>query len=339
MFRQLIILYFLFCSCFATNTQSFYEEMGKNVQAWRYLDEEAKKQLIFFEEQFIQTLGSKKVAKGIPKKVHLIWIGTKNFPIESLETVYSWVKQHPDWEFNFWTDRERLPPIANFTVRSISDLDLASVKVFYEQSQNFAEKADLLRYVILESEGGIYIDHDILCLRSFEDLIHEYDFFIGLEVPHEKIDGLTITVGNAIIGTIAHHPIIQEILEQIKVNWQRVTEQFSIDDSELMKYKLVMHRTYVHATHVIHKMAGKTATKDIILPAAYFFPVENMAGVYSKHLFANSWYFYGDYKKQGQQMQSIYQLVDHITLLWRVSLVIVILSSSVLIYQNVWRKQ
>lgn len=296
--------------------ENFFDAMGKNTTQWRFISYEDECFLKVYEKKFADLRLIEPSGQKIPKKIHLIWIGPKNFPIDSLQNVLSWKKLHPDWDFYFWTDRKRFVPIDGLISRSIQDIDFKGLEKQFNQSINYAEKADILRYLILAEEGGIYIDHDAYCLQTFEELNKKYDFYTGLQAPHQPIDKLTITAGIGIIGAKKNHPIILNLLKRIKDNWDLVTEKFSGDD-EISKYQLVMNRTYIHMTHALKDFIPKTPTADVVFPASYFYPIENMEGVYSKHLYANSWYYYGDYKKQKQNQLLLEEMNKQITHLWR----------------------
>ncbi|MBI3211434.1 MAG: hypothetical protein HYZ47_01955, partial [Simkania negevensis] len=106
----------------------------------------------------------------IPAEVHLIWLGPRSFPKESVKHIRSWMSYHPDWTFHFWTDRERPPPCNGMQVHYVKDFPFQFLKKYYELSNNWGEKSDILRYEILYQEGGVYIDHDASCIRSFYPL-------------------------------------------------------------------------------------------------------------------------------------------------------------------------
>ena len=70
----------------------------------------------------------------IPHQMHLIWIGPKAFPQESVDNVQAFRDVHPDWTMNFWTDSEDRPlPILGMIRRLVTEeyfqpvIDLYSV--------------------------------------------------------------------------------------------------------------------------------------------------------------------------------------------------------------------
>lgn len=280
--------------------QDFFYLLGKDTSRWKYVRDRDANVLSFFSQLYeqrkdlqFQPLDYYK----IPKKIHLIWLGPKSFPIESLDTIRSWIALHLDWEIYFWTDRERIIPVQGLIMRSVNDFEFSKLKQYFELSTNWAEKADILRFEILAKEGGVYIDHDAFCLKNFDNLNKAYDFYSCLEAPHPEIDGYAITSGIGIIGAKTSHPVILGAIDHIENHWDEMTRKFSTDD-DLSKMERVMHRTYIALTHSILKNLPSSHYTDIVFPASYFYPMENMEGIYSKHLYATSWNFYGDSTKQ-----------------------------------------
>ena len=64
---------------------------------------------------------------------------------------------HPDWEF--------------VTLADSSDLGWMRCRDVFDQCTTHAGRSDVLRYAALWEFGGIYVDTDVECLRSFEPLM------------------------------------------------------------------------------------------------------------------------------------------------------------------------
>lgn len=139
---------------------------------------------------------------SIPPMIHLIWLGS--VPPQTVDlAIASWEKYHPNWKIKLWTDEE----IKNFTWSSPRSEN------FFQQGKNWAEKSDILRFEILYQFGGIYSDTDVVCLKSFEDLVtKELTFFAGLESNKIKRFGRPL-VGSAIIGAAKNSAVIKRCLD------------------------------------------------------------------------------------------------------------------------------
>lgn len=280
---------FLCAAPLFSHTETFETLQGIPPQELSPYSESDLKQLEIYKSVYTRNLDVPyRKEATIPKVVHLIWIGPKPFPLTSIENVRSFAALHPDWSFVFWTDRKRPPPLSNMEVRQLDQFTFHHLEKEFLASDNWGEKSDIWRYEILLKEGGLYIDHDVKCFRSFTPFHHKYDFYAGLEVAHEKIDERLILSGNAIIGTSPNHPIMQATIKSVKDRWSAVTTQFSEND-DYVKAQRVLHRTLIALTHGIEENIDEKQHTNILFPASYFFPRNGLPTLYAKHLYGSTW--------------------------------------------------
>ncbi|MEO6532845.1 MAG: glycosyltransferase, partial [Pseudolysinimonas sp.] len=103
----------------------------------------------------------------IPKKIHYCWLSGDPKPPEIQECIDSWQKVMPDYELICW-DMDR------FDVDSVPFVrEAVSVR-------KWAFAADYIRLFAVQSEGGIYLDSDVLVKQRFDDYL-AYDFFSSVE--------------------------------------------------------------------------------------------------------------------------------------------------------------
>ncbi len=267
--------------------------MGNKTAHWNYVKQEEDFTFLaackeVYEKNYSELAEANKSFK-IPKVVHFIWLGPRPFPPESVENVRTWMAHHPDWTFKFWTDRDRQVPCRGMQKCYVKDFPFSRLERAFVQSQNYGEKSDVLRYEILNHEGGVYVDHDANCLRSFQGLHSSYDFFCGLETPHEPFVGRTVTCGNGVIGSRANHPAVKRIIELIAQRWDQLGKKYQGRDS-YSRTEVVMQRTYIALTNALKEGAlNKEGNVDIVLPAAYFFSKSGLPSLYSKHFYATAW--------------------------------------------------
>ncbi len=274
-----IFLLLLLTTCLHGN---FIEQCGHEIS------QADLSQLERYEHLFEKNKERLKGDERIPKVVHFIWLGPRSFPRTSVENVRMWMKHHPDWTFKFWTDRERIPPCKNMECVLIQPSHFDFLEEHYESSENWGEKSDILRYEILFREGGVYSDHDANCLRSFDDLHHSYDFYGGLEVPHDEVAGYTISAGIGIIGAKPHHPLIKGCIQAVEERWDEMGKKFSEKDPMTQALR-VMHRTYIALTASLQKNLDLNQNRDIVFPASYFYPKDDLEPVYSFHYYGTTW--------------------------------------------------
>lgn len=206
----------------------------------------------------------------IPKIIHQIWLGSP-FPEEFKLLQQSWIEYHLDrgWMYKLWTDED------------VAQLQLYNQE-FYDATDNYGVKSDILRWELLYNFGGVYIDTDYECLRSLDELHYTYDFYTALQ----PLDTSFIQLGAALVGSRPGHPILEHCIATIKDDWH---------------HKGAPKKTGpVHFTKSFYAMAGKNNNKDIAFPAFYFYPlgcqetVDNRSawikqGAFAVHWWAKSW--------------------------------------------------
>jgi len=290
-----IVLFFLFAAgCQkkeSVQKNDFESLMGKDFPAWQHVQtKDDFENLAFFKEVFEanRTFLSSQEQK-IPKKVHFIWLGPKPFPRESIENVRMWLAKNPDWDFYFWTDRARPLPHPNMQLRMVKDFPFLRLKRFYDESDNYGEKSDLLRYEILFREGGVYVDHDVKCLNSFAAIANSYDLFCGMEMPYATTLASSVFPTNNLLGARPAHPVLEHCLEWLTENWNQIQEDYPGNDRDSVICR-VSHRTFYVLGHCFKQWANQEGNRDIAFPAFYFNAPKDELALFARHLYAGSWF-------------------------------------------------
>lgn len=201
---------------------------------------------------FVQTSKTTK----IPKIIHQIWLGPKRPPGFFLKFRESWQKMHPDWEYRLWTDADLAT--YDFELRDLFDL-----------SDNYGEKSDILRCEVLLKHGGVYVDADFECLKPIDELTSKYDFFAGIEPPHEIPESSRVLlVSNALVGSVPGHPILKRWKGLIRERWKKAeTECFT-------SIEKVLVRTFLSFGRAVEERIESSEYTNIIFPSTYFFPIK-----------------------------------------------------------------
>lgn len=100
----------------------------------------------------------------IPKIIHQTW-KNNDLPKHWKQTPETWKKYHPDWEYKLWTDEDN---------RKLISTKYPWFLKIYDSYPHGIQRADAVRYFILYTYGGLYVDLDIQCVKNIEPLIHEY---------------------------------------------------------------------------------------------------------------------------------------------------------------------
>lgn len=107
----------------------------------------------------------------IPKKIHWCWLSGDPLPAKIKKCVKSWKRTMPDYEIICW-DKKR------FDIRSIP---------FVEQAyacRKYAFAADYIRLYALYTEGGIYLDSDVMVFERFDHFL-SHGAFSSVEIVEE----------------------------------------------------------------------------------------------------------------------------------------------------------
>lgn len=182
--------------------------------------------------------------------VHFIWLGSP-LPPRAQAAVESWKKHNPSWEFRVWSDND----IASFPWSS------SRSQYLYEHANNWAEKSDILRFEILYQFGGVYSDTDVICFKSFDDLIRSgITFFAGIEYNEINPIFKRPLIASAIIGAAKGSIVIKRSLELSK----------SAEEApDVKQYMRSGPGPLSHACHEI--LLSPNSENLLILPCSYFY--------------------------------------------------------------------
>lgn len=114
---------------------------------------------------------------SIPKIIHQIWFqGEKFIPTHLVNYQKSWKEKNKDYQYMFWDENS-----INYLIKKVN------VNWITETYNNFPlmiQKIDFAKYIILYYIGGIYVDMDMKCIKSLNNLI---------ELPNIKIKKVVVS--------------------------------------------------------------------------------------------------------------------------------------------------
>jgi len=180
----------------------------------------------------------------IPKIIHQVWLGGP-LPEKYKTLQNTWLKNHPDWTYILWTDES----VAKFGLKN---------KSLYDKAKNLGERSDIVRYEVLERFGGLYIDTDFECIKSFDILHHICDFYTSVGYGPDPV----ILCG--LIGSVPGHPILKACIETMKRK-----------DSEKDSFTDILNRTSIF--HFTKCFLNNYTKSSIAFPVTFFYPLPDCA--------------------------------------------------------------
>jgi mannosyltransferase OCH1-like enzyme len=137
----------------------------------------------------------------IPKIIHYIWLSGERIPPDTQYYMASWKKYLPDYQIKCWDQ---------------TSFDITSVPFVKEavEAKKWAFAADYIRLYALYTEGGIYLDSDILLLKPVIQLIKNCDFFSAIECFFPR--KARIAIQAAFMASIPQHSFLLDCM-----NWYK----------------------------------------------------------------------------------------------------------------------
>ena len=99
----------------------------------------------------------------IPKIIHYIWLGDNPIPTAIQGCIDSWRQVMPDFKLMFWDDE------------AIKEINMLFVKEALSVKK-WAFASDVVRLWALSKYGGIYLDTDVMVIKSFDPFLSEHAF-------------------------------------------------------------------------------------------------------------------------------------------------------------------
>lgn len=113
----------------------------------------------------------------------------------------------PDEFEGYWAEAKRLmPEWEYFTWNDSGDLGWMQNQREFAQAQTDAGRSDVLRYELMNTFGGVYVDTDVEFLKPFDALCQDGPF-IGWEDEH--------LLCPTVMGAPPHHPAMVALLDAL----------------------------------------------------------------------------------------------------------------------------
>ncbi|MBQ9639473.1 MAG: hypothetical protein IJV22_07950 [Bacteroidales bacterium] len=138
----------------------------------------------------------------IPRTLHYCWFSGEPYPPLVRQCLRSWHRHLPDFTLRLWDG---------------NSFDWTSVPYVKEAMsiKQYAYAADYIRLYALFTEGGIYLDTDVLVQKDMSAFL-EQSLFVGTETWYKdwmRQTGTQYNLEAAILGSEPGHPFIEECLQ------------------------------------------------------------------------------------------------------------------------------
>ena len=195
----------------------------------------------------------------IPRILHMIWVGPEP-PASFSEHASQWHALMPSWTIRVWRNEDiHTGEFPEPIVRLIG------------WTNKGAQKADIMRYHIMEKYGGVYVDADVIPRRSLEDLVVHTRRRVILchDLP---VTWPYISIG--FFAAVPNHPLFKTACA--------------------LCYTITVNTSDIHlqsGPRLLGKAVWKTPTEEpyMLLPIKYFYRNDTCPYAFGTHTYAKNW--------------------------------------------------
>lgn len=193
----------------------------------------------------------------IPKIIHHVCDYPNGIPENLLALAATWKQHHPEWEQRFWNWQQ----MEEFVHTVCPDFE-----PFYRAFPHNVQRWDAIRYLILYHIGGMYVDLDYECFRSFDAVLSGRDCYIATEPAlHARYNGIPVMLSNALMTAAPGDKFMAAVIAELKT---QASEAFAGEET----YKIILQTTGpLMLTRVYESLASKTGVT--LFPDELFMPL------------------------------------------------------------------
>lgn len=213
----------------------------------------------------------------IPKTIHYCWLSGERKPRLIQQCIDSWSRVMPEYAIKCWD-------------KNSFDCDSVPFVRDAVAAKKYAFAADYIRLYALYTEGGVYLDSDVLARRSF-DVFLSNRFFCGTEAYYAGNE-LHYRMEAAIMGAEKGNSFIEQCLSIYK------KKQFELDKiGEYIMPSIISEKAekcgYKYENREQH-FSNMTIYPTSIFTNTLHQDTTNPDGIYAIHQNAGSWIDFSD---------------------------------------------
>ena len=218
----------------------------------------------------------------IPKVIHYTWFSGDEMPQVIQDCIASWKRNLPDYKLRLWD------------MNAIKDIESVFLKEAIAEKK-WAYAADYVRLYALYTEGGIYLDTDVMVFKNFDKFLNDR-CFIGTEqsIHFEVVEGVRYLTSHC-MGAEKGHVFIKHCLEYYADRHYVLSHNKHIPT--LLRYHYVII-PYIQAVIALEygynwnprvKSIQKCNEGLVIYPTDYFSGRWELSSSYCQHLTLGGW--------------------------------------------------
>ncbi len=173
--------------------------------------------------------------------IHQIWhpFSCTEMPLAWQRFARTWRRWHPEHRYILWGANES----REFVAERYPEL-----LPVYDGYVSPMKRVAALRYMLLHHQGGVVVDLDVECLRSFEEILAGQSVVLASEPtaqwPPARLEKGEPVLSTAFLASEARHPFWSAVLEQLKASAQTPGVPESVGNAFLTRcYETAPDRT------------------------------------------------------------------------------------------------
>lgn len=146
---------------------------------------------------------------AIPKTIHRIWWqGEAKLPKEYAAMLRSCKDANPGYKQKVWDEKS--------VAKLIGD-HYPELRPLFQKYKILHQKIDAAKYLILDHEGGIYVDMDVTCLKKFDEVLKLKKDETAV-VSKSKVSGIIVSavtlnmLNNGVFAAEAKSPLTRALV-------------------------------------------------------------------------------------------------------------------------------
>ncbi|DBB13154.1 TPA: hypothetical protein ACH3X3_004908 [Trebouxia sp. C0006] len=138
----------------------------------------------------------------VPRIIHQSW-RTKKLEAFQIAWQKTWLDNHPNWTYMFWTDKDNRKLIAEHFPWFLE---------VYDQFPRNIQRADCARYFYMLRYGGCYFDLDFESLKNLDPLMHNLQAAVSYMTADTASE---ISIPNAFLASVPGHTFWYYVIQRI----------------------------------------------------------------------------------------------------------------------------